>query len=103
MAKTVAVELDKVRNIKFGINGLIKLEEVLNKPLTSLGNGDFGISDIRAMLFVGLSWEDKDLTLEKVGDLMDECMETKGLEYLMEHVGQALNASLGGNALPSDK
>lgn len=82
MKKTVLIELDKARNMRLGTNQLARLEE-MGINLTG-ANQTLGMREFRAFLFVALSWEDKNLTLEQVGDMMDDVFadEEKGMEYL---------------------
>lgn len=101
--KTVAFEADKMRNLKYGMNGMIQLEKELGKPLTSLSDSEFSLEDLRTMLYVGLKWEDKELTPDQVGDIMDEAIEKHGMEYLSNQLGKALEGAFGNTAMPSKK
>ena len=87
----VVVNLDKPRKIKYTINALATLEDVLERPVTELGN-NVGVKELRALLWAGLLHEDANLTLEQAGNLMD------GIDIitLAEKIGEALNAALGG-------
>ena len=58
----------------------------------------FGLKEIRAALFVGLLHEDKDLTLDTVGDLIDNA----GMEYVADKVGEALQLAIGKRVEDSD-
>ncbi|MGH0775293.1 hypothetical protein ACQVSN_27075 [Bacillus mobilis] len=102
MKKTVAIKADKVRNLKFGMNSLIELEEILGKPLTSLAEGNT-MADVRKMLFIGLKWEDKELTLTNTGDIIDIIIEESGMDYLMAQVTKALDGSMSGSSFPQEK
>lgn len=101
MARLVTIEMDKQRHMKFGINGLIQLEKELGRPLTEMSEG-LSMEDFRMFLYVGLRFEDKKLTPEKVGDLMDDVIEERGMEYLSEKLGEAMGA-MNATALPSEK
>lgn len=105
MKKIVSFEADKARNLKFGINGLVSLEKELGRPLSQMqGENGFALEDLRTIFYVGLKWEDKDLTHEGVGDILDEAIEKNGMEYITKKLGEAIQGSLGsGNALPSAK
>ena len=72
MKKSVTIELDKARNLRYGINALVTVEELTGKPLTRLDLESVSIKDLRAILYAGLCHEDKTLTPEKVGELIDE-------------------------------
>ena len=94
MAKPfVTVDLDRPRRLRYGMNQLIQLEEALGVPVSELTQVRMGLKELRLFLWVGLSWEDPDLTLEKAGELADEAED---LTELAEKIGEALAASFGG-------
>lgn len=103
MAKITEIKLDKERHLKYGFNALVELEKTINRPLSELDEG-LSMSDLRALLYVGLKWEDTNLTEESVGDLMDDGMENNegGLEYIGKTVGTAVAKSLGTAKFPSE-
>lgn len=104
MKKIISIEADKNRHLKFGMNALIQLEKELGKPITSMADeNEFKLEDLRTMIYVGLKWEDKNLTMEQVGDIMDEAIEKNGMEYLSEKLGEALEGAFGNTAMPSEK
>lgn len=90
MKPSVLIELDRPRNIRLNTNALVKAEELLGRSISEFEK-NFGIKEIRAMLWVGLQHEDKTLTLETVGELIDEA----GLEYVIDKVGEAIRISMG--------
>jgi len=90
MKPSVLITLDKQRNIRLNTNALVKVEEVLGRAISEFGTS-FGIREIRAMLWAGLLHEDKSLTLDNIGDLIDEA----GFEYVAEKVGEAINIAMG--------
>lgn len=102
MKKIVPFESDKMRNLKYGMNALIELEKALGKPITNMGD-EFKLEDLRTMLYIGLKWEDKELTFEKVGDMMDETIEKHGMNYISEKLSEALQGTFGNTAIPFDK
>lgn len=91
----VQIEMDKVRNLKFGINGMIELEKKMGKPLTSLGMDSFSLENIRTILYIGLKHEDKALNEDAVGSLMDLAIEKHGMNYVGEKLGEAFNKLMG--------
>lgn len=102
MAKIVAIKMDRERHLKYGTNALIELEKITNKPITEIG-AEVSMADLRAMFYVGLKWEDKNLTLEETGDLLDIALEHDSFEGLAEKLSQALTGALNNTALPSEK
>lgn len=94
MKKSVVIELDKARNLRYGLNALCEMEDLLEKPISQIQtdeNNAMGMREIRIMLYCGLKWEDKDLTLEKSGEIAD----TQNLNYIIEKVTEALTLSVG--------
>jgi len=66
----VEITLDKPRIIRLTTNAIARAEELLGTSLLNGNPRSFGFKEARALLFVGIN--DRKLTLEKVGDLMDE-------------------------------
>lgn len=98
---TVILKMDKERNLKFGFNTLIDIEEDFGKPIAEIGN-NISLKDVRTLLYHGLKWEDKKLTKEKTGDLITGYVEGGNtLESLMEAVGKAFTKALGNSATPT--
>lgn len=88
--KVISVNLDKERHLKFNLNTFIIVEELTGKKLADLqgDNGGFDFKYLRALLYAGLKHEDKELTLEDVGELID--MDN------METVTSKLEEAMGG-------
>ncbi|WP_026478261.1 hypothetical protein [Alkaliphilus transvaalensis] len=93
MKKSIAIELDKIRNLRFSTNNICQLEDLLGKPVSELQNGA-GFKELRGMLYCGLKWEDQNLTLDQAGDIMDESMADKGIGYISEKLAAALQLAL---------
>jgi hypothetical protein len=98
--KIVAVEADRQRYLKFGVNQLIEIEELLGRGLTDLGEST-SMKDLRTILFVGLKWEDKTLKQEDAGDIMDTMIEKHGMEYVSKKLGEAMKKA-SSKAFPSN-
>jgi|DEB0MinimDraft_10_1074344.scaffolds.fasta_scaffold471304_1 hypothetical protein len=92
MKPFVTIELDKVRKLKYGINQLVLLEDLLKVPLAKLDMSSLSIANVRDIIFAGLSHEDKNLTQEQVGDLIDE---HSSLEKVVEKITEAFEVSFG--------
>lgn len=70
----VPVELDRTRELRYGVNALCILEEKIGKSLAEILGKGMGISMLRMVWWAGLVWDDKELTEEAAGNLMDEFM-----------------------------
>lgn len=69
------IELDKTRNLKYGMRAIDLLEKKYKKPIMEIEgiqDGKLTMSDYATFIWAGLSHEDKSLTPEKVMDLVDE-------------------------------
>ncbi|HID0815697.1 TPA: hypothetical protein ACXNW8_001306 [Clostridium botulinum] len=88
MQKIVTVTLDKERHLKYNLNALILAEKITGKKLSELGKkkDNFDLEFLRGMLYAGLKWEDKELTLEEVGDSID----MDNLEEVTNKLGEAM-------------
>ncbi|HBV97781.1 MAG: hypothetical protein JL50_02930 [Peptococcaceae bacterium BICA1-7] len=93
MKPFIVIELDKPRNLRLGINALVLAEEIICRPVTQVNAKNAGVREIRAMLWAGLHHEDKMLTLEQVGDFIEEA----GLDYVSKKVTEALKEFTGKN------
>lgn len=87
-SKIVSINLDKERHLKFNLNALILAEKTTGKKLAELSQNQdsFDLEFLRAMLYAGLKFEDKELTLEEVGDMID----MENLEYVANKLGEAM-------------
>ena len=93
MKKGVLIELDKPRTLRYGLNALVTIEEQIGRPLTGLDFNNVSVKDLRAILYAGLFHEDKELTPEKVADLVDDF---SNIETISTKVGEAMTLAFGG-------
>lgn len=98
--RSVLVTLDKERHLRFTINALSDLEEVLGMGLGEIftAPGGLGIRTIRAALWSGLKHEDSALTVPRTGDLVQSYLESGGSFLVLgDAIRQALKlAGLAG-------
>ncbi len=92
MKKGVTIELDKPRTLRYGINALAKIEESIGRPIMGLDLENLGIRELLVIVYAGLYHEDKALTIETVGDLIDEYSD---LNTIAEKLGEALTEAFG--------
>jgi hypothetical protein len=101
MAKPfVTVETpDKIRRLRFGMNQLALLEDLIKRPVSQISAQNMGMKELRAAFFAGLSWDEPGLTLEQAGDLIDDL----GLNIASVKVGEALELAFGpGKTMEAD-
>lgn len=92
MKNGIIISLDKPRTLRYGINALAKIEDLTGRPITALDLNSVGIKDLLVIVYAGLYHEDKALTLEKVGDLIDE---HSNINEIAEKVGEAFTLAFG--------
>ena len=92
--KSYPIELGgNMRNLRYGFNAFVAFEEATGDSIMNIG-GTVTIKMLRALIWAGLRWEDKSLTVDAVGDMVDEYMEEGGdLETLMKSVTTAIEQS----------
>lgn len=73
MAKSVAIMLDKERNLRFPIMSLIKLKKVHGIELKDLSDKEKAqdMETILAVIWAGLIHEDTELTMDELGFMID--------------------------------
>ena len=81
--KTVPIQLGgKTRNLKYGFNALVDLETSLGIPIQGLLQvltTKATLKDMRAILWVGLIHEDKTLTPEDVGNMIESLSDYEAI------------------------
>lgn len=85
------IELDKVRNLKYGMRAISLIEKKYKKPMMKIegiNNGELSMEDYATLIWAGLVHEDKSLTPDKVMDLIDEY---SSLKKVSEAMWNALN------------
>lgn len=92
MKRGVTINLDKPRTLRYGINALAKIEDLTGKPILSLDLNRIGIKDLLAIVYAGLYHEDKTLTVEQVGDIIDEYSD---INTIAEKIGEAFTLAFG--------
>lgn len=76
---SVTLKMDRLRRLRYGLNAMADLEEAMNMGFIKVFDLDMsGFRVMRAMVWAGLHWEDRSLTLERTGDLMEQYLEDGG-------------------------
>ena len=92
MKRGITIELDRPRTLRYGINALAKVEDLTGKSVMALDLSNVGIKDLLVIIYAGLYHEDKTLTVEAVGDLIDEYSD---INTVADKVGKALTLAFG--------
>lgn len=89
----VPIELDKVRNFRYGMKAMSTIEKKFKKPIAKVDFENMTMEDTATIIWAGLQHEDKSLSPDKVMDLIDE----KGnMQEVMEAMSEAMNLAFGG-------
>lgn len=87
----VFVDLDKARRLKYTLNSFAMLEEKYGSVDAALKKMEGGsILVIRFILWAGLVHEDKSLTEEQVGDMID----IQDMDVIAEKMGECMKVDL---------
>lgn len=86
------VRLDKMRNFRYGMRALSLIEKKLKKPVSKIDLDNLTMEDMAIMIWAGLAHEDKDLTPDKVMDLVDE---HSTISAIAEAMSEAFQAAFG--------
>jgi len=87
----IILELDKTRQVKYTLSSICKLEKEygsLEKAFDLISQSS-KMTDILKLLYFGLVWEDKTLTEEALGDMID----IRDISTITEVITQALSVS----------
>jgi len=97
------LNLDRPRKLKYGFRAWRLLREKFSKPVQELM--ELAVDEIPAFVWAGLVWEDRELTVERVEELLDASIPEK---YTMMQVAEIVSAAMalhvgagrGGEARP---
>jgi hypothetical protein len=91
----VRIELDTPRTLLLDFNALCQYEEMTGKSAFAFGE-NVNAKDARVLLWAALLDESPSITLEEVGKLM----YGGNLGYIMQKLGEAMNAGSPGEGEP---
>lgn len=86
------IELDKTRNLRYGMKAISLVEKKFKKPIAKLDMDSLTMEDSAVLIWAGLAHEDRDLTVDKVMDLVDDY---SSLPKVMEAVSEAMAEAFG--------
>ena len=97
------VKLDKARNIVLGFKAMQEFKNITGKSLTKINFEDENLEVeeiVPVIYYAGLKHEDKELTEEKTGEILDILFEEHGMEYVAEILGEAIAKAFGVKEAP---
>ena len=82
--KLVPIKLDKVRHLYYNLNALEIIEDLTGKPIDQVGES-VNMKTLKVLVYAGLIFEDKNITLEEVGDMIG----FEDIEAVSNAIGEA--------------
>lgn len=89
------------RALRFDINAMADFEQVTGMGLAQLMNTNAIFAATRALLWAGLRWQDRGLTIDYVGQLMQDYMQKNG--DVKDLLQPCLEACVKQKAIPNLK
>lgn len=86
------IQLDKSRNFKYGMKAISLVEKKLKKPMSKVDFNEITMEDAAILIWAGLQHEDRDLTPDKVMDLIDD---NSNIATVLKEAGNALSEAFG--------
>lgn len=86
------IQLDKSRNFKYGMKSINLIEKKLKKPMAKIDMDNLTMEDAAVFIWAGLVHEDRELTPDKVMDLVDD---HSNMTTVLEAMGEALQSAFG--------
>jgi hypothetical protein len=86
------IQLDKTRNLRYGMRALSLIEKKLKKPVAKIDMENLTMEDTATIIWAGLQHEDKGLTPEKVMDLVDDYSD---IQTALTAMGEAFAGAFG--------
>lgn len=65
------IELDKMRNFKYGMRAISLIEKKFKKPIMQIDLNNLYMEEMATIIWAGLVHEDKGLTVDKTMDIVD--------------------------------
>lgn len=94
------IELDKVRNFKYGMRAISLVEKKFKKPISQVDMNSLTMEEMATIIWAGLVHEDNKLTVDKVIDLIDEY---SNVTKVFVTAGDALNKAFNGEEPEEEK
>lgn len=96
--KGIDIKADKNRTLRYSINSMIQFKRDKKVNITTAlqsftSEVDFEL--LRYIFWLGLVWEDKELTEDSAGEVMDAAIEEMGFEALIDVIAEAITKAIG--------
>ena len=91
MIPFIAINLDKPRRLRYGMGASIEFEQLSGMKMTAIGDDEMSMQTVATLLYCGLKHEDKDLSLEKVIEIVDDHADS--VTDVITKITEAINAA----------
>ncbi|HCL01206.1 MAG TPA: hypothetical protein DHW61_02135 [Lachnoclostridium phytofermentans] len=88
------IELDKTRNLKYGMRAIDRVEKKLKIKISQMDFNNLSMEETAVVIWAGLVHEDKNLTPERIMDLVDEY---SNITKIGDDITNAINEAFGIN------
>jgi hypothetical protein len=86
------IELDKVRNLRYGMKAFHLIEQKLNTKISKIDFDELSFHEQAVLIWAGLAHEDSSLSVDSVMDLIDQY---SSIGEAIELSGKAISAAFG--------
>ncbi len=87
------VMIDKMRNFRYGMKAISIIEKTLNAPIAKLDFDSLTMYQTAVIIYAGLVHEDKNLTVDKVMDMIDD--SENSFTNIIAEMGKAIGEAFG--------
>lgn len=94
------IQLDRARNFKYGMKAISLVEKKMKKPISKVDFNEITMEEAAIIIWAGLQHEDRDLTPEKVMDIIDD---HSNVSSVMVEAGNALNEAFGAKEVEGEE
>lgn len=91
------IQLDKMRNFRYGMKAISLMEKKLGKPAAKINFEEMTMEEIATVVWAGLVHEDLELSPDKVMELIDDHSD---ITTVITAAGEALVAAFGVKEKP---
>lgn len=88
-------ENGRKRDLKFNVNALADFEQETGMGFAQMMKQRAVFGSARAMIWAGLKWQDRGLTIEKVGELLSEYLQDPEVEEGAHTIDTILSVAIG--------
>jgi len=93
------INLDKTRNLRYGMKAISLIEKKLKKPVANIDINNMTMEDTAIMIWAGLYHEDEKLTPDNVMDLVDD---HSNISTVIQAMGEAMQGAFGSGEVEKE-